>query len=214
MELATSFTSWDESLRKPDPNSLQHYGVLGMKWGMRKYQNKDGSLTGAGQKHYAKTGEYGYHYHSHATKKYQKKAAKAEAKGKTAKAAIYANRAKKSAELDKREEAVARKTSTGKAVLARMLVNPDVIKAYHQLNAMSGGSKKIGLATKGKNALLSAYGGTLISRMSKAAYLREGEKANKNKGFSNRYMGNYRATDQALSKVDDVIRKKRKKYGI
>ena len=27
-----------------------HYGVLGMKWGVRRYQNADGSLTAAGKK--------------------------------------------------------------------------------------------------------------------------------------------------------------------
>ena len=33
-------------------NSLAHYGVLGMRWGVRRYQKKDGSLTSAGKKHY------------------------------------------------------------------------------------------------------------------------------------------------------------------
>ena len=31
---------------------LQHYGVKGMKWGVRRFQNKDGSLTNAGKIRY------------------------------------------------------------------------------------------------------------------------------------------------------------------
>ena len=34
-------------------NTLKHHGVLGMKWGVRRYQRKDGSLTPAGKKHVA-----------------------------------------------------------------------------------------------------------------------------------------------------------------
>lgn len=38
------------------PTDLAHYGVIGMKWGVRRYQNKDGSLTAAGKKHYGTSG--------------------------------------------------------------------------------------------------------------------------------------------------------------
>lgn len=34
-------------------NELKHYGVMGMKWGVRRYQNKDGSLTSKGKKRFA-----------------------------------------------------------------------------------------------------------------------------------------------------------------
>ena len=32
------------------PDELMHFGILGMKWGVRRYQNKDGSLTELGKK--------------------------------------------------------------------------------------------------------------------------------------------------------------------
>ena len=52
-------------------NELYHHGIKGQKWGVRKYQNPDGSLTPAGAKRYTPDGRYGKAYKKQIVK-YQK----------------------------------------------------------------------------------------------------------------------------------------------
>ena len=45
---------YDGILAKPEIDDvLEHHGVKGMKWGIRRYQNEDGTYTSAGRRRYA-----------------------------------------------------------------------------------------------------------------------------------------------------------------
>lgn len=137
--------------------SLEHYGVLGMKWGVHKAKKKGTTYT----------------YKSHSTKKYERKAKKAGNKGNKNKQKLYSQRAKRSSELDKRMQDMVSEVSAGQAFLEYALPTLGGIRmnAFRRSSAATG--KPV---TSTKNIALNVLFGTGVSYYQKSKYIRKDEK--------------------------------------
>ena len=93
--------------------------MKGMRWGVRKYQNEDGSLTPEGKARYMEENK------SHAVTKWEGRLAKAEAKGYSSGDKAYDKASDKLAQYKERDSAridYARSTTTGRSVARSMLL--------------------------------------------------------------------------------------------
>lgn len=162
-----------------DNNELYHFGIPEMKWGNRRYQNEDGSLTDEGRVHYGygakRTGGFASKLKAnHAAKVAQKKKEKAQ-KARLEKARKAREKAKKekakiptkkqlekilnkgsAKDLDKYKEYFT--TEQKNAAYARLLAERNIKNLKRSpLQTMDNITKGIGVAANGINNMTALY---------------------------------------------------------
>lgn len=188
---------------------LVHHGIKGQKWGVRRYQNENGSLTNAGKKRYS----------SFATKRYARKAQKYETKAEKAlsehksnsidraskyrwKAKEYSQRAKRSQEFDDNYANELAKRGPVRNAVNSALIGPLAYSAYVQQRAAG--------ITKGRAIVNTLLAGSLASAKVRSDYINQDVKKDRadSKAISranskfNSAANEYRNAKQSRSKKD------------
>lgn len=159
-------------------NELYHWGIKGMKWGVRRYQNKDGSLTNAGRKRYSDGSGDG---------------TKTEKKGLLSKFRIRKKKGESKTDNDKPAE-----TETPEAKRERLLKSTDPKELYenrHLLSTMELNERINRIDTEAR------LGSKIVVEHQKTGMEKLNEKMEKWSNNVNNATNLYRKVDEAYSTV-------------
>lgn len=158
-------------------NSLEHHGVKGQKWGRRRFQNADGSLTPMGRQRYG--------YSPHSVKKLEKqytKTVKAQGKMSKAMSKVY----------EKNKALVSVDESTGKrSVVTRSKEYGEAAQKYN---------KQVKKLNKQVSKFNKKYGDKAFSSIEKE--INRSPKVKKAREFANLYLSKQTLYQQLVMKAD------------
>lgn len=139
---------------------LYHHGILGQKWGVRRFQNEDGSLTDAGKRRYNSLSNAGKRKYDRFERKMDRKIQRSENEDEKIRLARSANLLKKQNKYDRKIEKA--KDKNNQAAVGRLNEKKD-----RYTKAFTESSDYIEKGSKLYNDILKSYKDVKLSKLVK-----------------------------------------------